>query len=139
MKYIKKYKLFETGEWDSSIDLEYVLENPDDDCEECNWIKALHELLIDIDNEINDENVFSIDDIKGFDMYQGPYAKVYIFDKIYSLWQLDEYMLYIEDFPIRNVESNGFTGDTYDISLLLKDIKESGSIDLYLASTKYNL
>ena len=45
MKYLKKYKLFETGEWSSNVDWEFVKENPDNDSEEAEWIKAFAEDL----------------------------------------------------------------------------------------------
>ena len=45
MKYIKNYKLFETGEWSSDLDWQYTKDNPDDDCEEVNWIRSLEKDL----------------------------------------------------------------------------------------------
>jgi len=144
MKYIKKFKLIkETGEWNRNIDLDYVKENPDDDSEEANWIKYLLNLLEDIINDLSDPNVFKIIDIRVFDLYQGPYAIVKIFDKNYKISIIDNTVLWIDNFPVDNTSSYntnpGFQGRKLSISKLLNQIIEAGGIEVYKNTKKYNL
>lgn len=142
MKYIKQFKLFETGEWDRDIDWDYVKENPDDDSQEAGWIKFLQEQLEYIIDDLEDPSIFEIIDIKGFDMYQGPYATVKIFKVNYTIWTLEYNDLYIEDFFITNTEENenaGFKGRWSNISDMLNEIIEAGGIEVYLNTKKYNL
>ena len=141
MKYIK---LYETGEWCNYVDLDYVKKHPDDDSEEANWIKYLNNTLESIIEDLEDPNTFEIIDIKGFDTYQGPYAKVRIFDTKYSIWTIaNDNDLWIENFPIDNTGSNnsksGYQGTDFEIACLLNDINNSGGIDVYLNTKKYNL
>jgi hypothetical protein len=142
MKYIKSFKLYETGEWNRHIDWDYVKNDPDDDSDEVNWIKQLDSLLIKIIDNLDNPDIFEIIDIKGFDMYQGPYAKVKIFGRNYEIWIATEEILWIKDFPIDNSEENespGFKGETYNISDLLNDITEAGGIEMFRQTNKYNL
>lgn len=146
MKYLKKFKLFETGEWSSYIDLDYVLENPDCDEEECNWIKQLLKQLEVIKDDLNNKDIFQIIDIKGFDMYQGPYASVKIFNKSYTIYQTGDYgdLLWIEYFPVDNTSEEGgnpgFQGYAGQISDLLNQIDElGGDVNIYKKLVKYNL
>ena len=143
MKYIKKFKLFETGEWNRYIDWDYVKENPDDDSEEANWIKMLNTRLEHIIDNLDDSTIFEIIDIKGFDMYQGPYAIVKIFDKNYRILIIDNTVLWIDNFPVDNTSSYdtnpGFQGRALSISKLLNEINAIGGIELYLNAKKYNL
>ena len=82
MKYLKEYKIFETGEWSSDVDWDFVKENPDNDSEEANWIRSMENKLNLVKNALESEEVsFEIENIRGYDMYQGPYASVLI-DKI---------------------------------------------------------
>jgi len=143
MKYIKEFKLIkETGEWTRGVDLEYALANPDDDSQEAHWIRQMYDELNMIRNELNNPKNFKIIDIKGFDMYQGPYGKVKIFGKVYDVWCIGENKFWIDDFPINNMdedENPGFKGFSYVIVALLNDIEEGGGIELYKDTQKYNL
>lgn len=146
MKYLKNFKLFETGEWSSFIDLNYVLENPDCTDEECAWIKQLLDQLEIIKDNLNNKSIFEIIDIRGIDMYQGPYASVKIFNKPYTIYQIDNYgdLLWIKNFPVNNnsEEGNnpGFQGYEYQISNLLNQIDElGGDVNIYKKLGKYNL
>lgn len=137
-------QIFETGEWNHNIDWEYVKNNPDDDSEEAGWIKGLEELLLVITDNLNNSEIFEIIDIKGFDMYQGPYAIVNIFNKRYQIWGTEENILWIKNFPIDNTsskESNpGFEGYPEEISDLLNEITDSGGdIEIYKKVKKYNI
>ena len=101
MKNLKTYEQFsenrlnETGEWNRNIDWQYVKDNPDanDECSE--WIKSLETDLNDIKDMLNDSNRLEIINIKGFDMYQGPYASVKIDGKPYQIWYISNNELYI--------------------------------------------
>jgi hypothetical protein len=142
MKYIKSFKLYETGEWASNVDWEFAKNNPDDDSEEVLWIKLLERLLTEVINDLNNNKIFEIINIKGYDTYIGPYAIVRIFGRNYKIWNNTEDQLWIQDFPISNAEedeSPGFRGETYEISELLNEITEAGGIELYKNSKKYNL
>lgn len=146
MKYIKKYKLFETGEWNRRIDWKYTKDNPDDDCEEASWIRGLEETLNEVINELDNTKIFKIIDIRGFDLYQGPYAMVEIFDKKYKVIEVDYPEppgLFIDDFPVDNCSesgyNSGFMGTTYEISELLNNINDLGGMKSYFDIQKYNI
>jgi len=144
MKHIKNFKLFEAGEWACDVDWDYVKNNPDDDSEESGYIKAMENLLNEIIDFLDNKNVFKIVDIRGFDLYQGAYGIVKIFGRNYEIWGMDNYELWIEDFPIDNTSDDhnkpGFKGGTYEIYEMLNDInKNGGDINLYKNSKKYNL
>lgn len=142
MKYIKSFKLYETGEWSSDVDWEFVKNNPDDDSEETLWIKLIEKLLNKVINDLDDIRIFDIIDIRGYDTYFGPYAIVKIFGNNYKVWNNTEDQLWIEKFPINNAEdgeSAGFRGEVYEISELLNDIMIGGGIETYQSAKKYNL
>ena len=128
MKYLKTYKLFETGEWSRYIDWDYVKNNPDDDSEEANYIKQMEKSLKNIESMIENENEskinFEIVDIKGFDLYTGPKGTIKINDDTYNFW-FSEYDYWIEDFPIDNCSENGknpgFEGNIDDIVMAIID------------------
>ena len=139
MKYIKQ---FETGEWNKDVDWNYVKENPDDDSQEAGWIRYLDTQLEYIIDDLDDPKIFKIIDIKGRDMYQGPYASVKIFDKNYKICTLQDNNLWINNFPINNSGPNekpGFEGLWHDISDILNQIIEAGGIEIYMNVKKYNL
>jgi len=132
--YIKK---FETGEWSRDVDWDFVKNNPDDDSEEANWIKNMQSKLEEIDSEH-----FEILDIRGFDLYSGPYAIVNILGAKFYVWENDGDSFFIKHFPISNTdegENDGFKGYPYEIESMINDIAEAGSLDIYLNSKKYNL
>jgi len=140
MKYLKKYKLFETGEWSRDVDWDYVKDNPDDDSEEANWIKDMEKRLTLVQNALEGEEIpFDIIDIKGFDMYQGPYATILIDNSDrYTVWFADESGLWIENFPIDNMSPNenpGFKG--YEDEIIDVIIDEYKPINKELR--KYNI
>jgi len=141
MKYLKK---FETGEWNREIDWQFIKNNPDDDSEESIWIQHLENDLNIIINNLDNPSIFKIINIKGMDLYQGPYAIVKIFGKNYRIWESQLYKneLYIENFPITNnnkYSNPNYSGDNESISQLLNDINKCGDIELYKNSKKYNL
>jgi hypothetical protein len=144
MKYLKTYNMIkETGEWSRDVDWQYVKDNPDDQSEESLWINLMWTKLDMVEGFFDyDENIFKIIDIRGYDLYQGPYAIVKIFGINYKIWNYEEDNFWIEDFPVSNTGEgmrDGFVGNNYEIENLLIDIKESGGIDTYLSSKKYNL
>lgn len=107
-------KLNETGEWARGLDWLYVKENPDDDSQEANWIRRLADDLEYIIEQIKPIKM-EIEDIQGFDLYQGPYAYINIEGKEFKVWTTGYNELYIEDFPIDNTSEEGlnpgFQGD----------------------------
>lgn len=111
MKHLKTYqgfhKLNETGEWDHSVDWEYVKEHPEADDECSNWIKSMEESLIEISDFLDHPEEFEIKDIEGFDMYQGPYALVEIKGRTYKIWYSEGYKLWIDNFPVDNTSGEG--------------------------------
>lgn len=145
MKYIKEYKLYEAGEWNRSIDWQYVKDNPDDDSEEVIYIKELDRKLQDVIEQLDNKSIFDIIDIIGFDMYSGPYALVNIFNKRYKIWLDEVYgVLFIELFPIDTNQDTdrmpGFSGFEDEIADMLNDLnKVNGDIELYKSTKKYNL
>lgn len=147
MKHIKNFKLFEAGEWSKNVNWQFVKDNPDDDSDEAVMIKNMEEKLNTIISELDDENIFIINDIRGFDLYQGPYANVSIFGRKFNIYIITEDApfeeLWIENFPIDNTSQDdklpGFLGSEYKISKLLNDINKSGGIDVYNSTKKYNL
>lgn len=127
MKYIRKQRLFETGEWCKDVDLEFVLNNSevDDDCS--NWIREFYDDLLWIKERIRPITNFEIIDIKGFDMYQGPYANVKVDDDNYTMWTIGVEDIFIEDFVIDNSapdQNRGFVGTKEDVLYTLKEIYE---------------
>ena len=137
-----KFKLYETGEWDREVDWDYTKENPDDDSEEANWIKYLESQIISITEDLINPKILEIIDIRGFDMYQGPYASVKIFDHFYKIWNWENF-LWIENFPIDNTGDknnlSGYKGTEFIIANLLNEITNAGGMNLYLIAKKYNL
>ena len=137
MKYLKK---FETGEWLKKIDWNYVKKYPDNDSDEAQLIIYMEEQLNEIRDYLEDSSIFEIIDIRGFDMYQGCYGIVKIFNKIYSIWSTVGEELWIEDFPIDTTgdkkNKSGYNGYPEDISNLLNDINNIGSIEEYLKIKK---
>lgn len=139
MKYLKKFRLFEAGEWSRGIDWEYAKENPDDDSEEVMYINAMEKNLNTIKSIIeNTEKLekikFEIIDIRGFDLYTGAYGTIKVNNKIWKIWNSDYNSLWIEDFPINNSppENNpGFEGDVYEIAKVI--------IEYYDPTKKYNI
>jgi len=124
MKYLKKYKIFETGEWASDVDWQFVKDNPDDDSEEAGYIRQMERSLTYIKNRLDTEGEiqFEIKNIRGIDLYQGPYATVTINKERFDIYYGDvdgESFLWIEDFPIDNMSEEdmvpGFHGSNDDI------------------------
>lgn len=137
MKYIKSFrKINESGEWNRTIDWEYVKNNPDCDDDECQIIKKLEQNMEDIIEHIPDPSKFVLKDIRGFDMYQGAYAIVEIYGKKYKIWHNDDYNFFIENFPMSNTtedEKPGFLGDIFEISDLIENY------EIYQKGKKYNV
>jgi len=90
-------QLDETGEWNSHVNLDYVEENPDDESEEALWIQQLKKQLENVKSLLNNPEDLEIENIRGFDKYQGPYADILIKGKHYTAWTAEDNMLYIED------------------------------------------
>ena len=146
MKHLKTFKIYETGEWNRNIDWNYVKDNPDDNSEEASFINFLDERLKYVISMLDNDNILEIIDIGGHDLYQGAYAKVKIFGKTYKIWSMEssglEDELYIEGFPINNLDENsnpGYVGDTENIAELLNSINEVGGIEIYKTTNKFNL
>jgi hypothetical protein len=86
--------LNETGEWS-------------DDEEGLAWIESLkHELEL-IQSELNLGIKMSIDDVRGFDKYQGPFAEITINGDHYKVWTNEDRGLWVDNFPIDNRSSKG--------------------------------
>ena len=144
MRYIKEFRLFESGEWNRDVDWEYAKEHPDQHIEEVALINDLSRKVKEIIKYLDDESILKLNDIKGFDMYSGCYAKVSIFGRYYKIWMDEVYgVLWIEDFPIDNTSDDdrrpGFSGYSDEIAELLNDINNSGGLDTYQNVKKYNL
>lgn len=133
---IQKFELFnklnETGEWDRYITWNYVKDNPDCDNDECQIIKDMENDIEEIRELLTDDSIFILKDIRGFDIYQGAYACVKIYGKIYKIWKIN-YNFYIENFPISNSLDNGFSGDIHDIAEVINNF------EIYQKVKKYNL
>jgi hypothetical protein len=119
-------KINETGEWTSGVDYEYAKANRDEDDDECVLlILGMEDCLNTVINLVHNEDStidISIEDIKGFDMYQGCYAKINIEGDMYKVWRLDDYVLYIENFIVNNNSENentGFTGNLTEVSKMI--------------------
>lgn len=98
--------LRETGEWD------------DNDEGLSLWKEALQNTVEKIEKGSGGKLV--LNDVKGFDKYQGPYAEVTIDGKNYNIWTVGEADgLWIEEFPVDNTSQqgmrSGFEGDADDI------------------------
>lgn len=92
--------LNETGEWA-------------DDEEGLAWIESLRNELDLIPGELNLGIKMTIDDVRGFDKYQGPYANITINGDNYKVWTTENQKLWIENFPINNSvegQNPGFEG-----------------------------
>lgn len=140
MKYIRNFKLFETGEWPRDVDLDYCEENPDDDCEECNWIRELKNQLEYIIDNLENKDIFKIIDIRGFDQYQGPYAIVKIFDNRFEIWTSESEELIINNFYINNNDyEDNFIGNAKIIYEIINDIYSAGGPNVYKNAKKYNI
>lgn len=112
-KFEKFKKINETGEWDESEGKE--------------WKKALKKILKEVKEYINDDVEFTILNIKGFDMYQGPYANIKINDSNFTVWMCEyEDNIWIEDFPIDNMSDEntveGFMGSAGDVADVINKI-----------------
>ena len=120
MKHLKKYKLFETGEWASDVDWQFVKDNPDDESEEAGSIRQMENILrtIEYEIEIESEIDFEITDIiRGYDLHSGPKGIIKINDDSYNFWN-SENGFWIEDFSINNMEvyqNPGFEGGVREI------------------------
>lgn len=146
MKYLKNFKMFETGEWSSDVDWQFVKDNPDNDSDEANWIKSFAEQLQTIIDKLNNPDIFKIINIKGVDSSQGPCATVKIFNRTYKIWTMQEdgwEDLWIENFPIDNTSEDdklpGYLASNLSIADLLNDIGEFGNIETYLTAKKFNI
>lgn len=146
MKYIKTYKLYETSEWNKDIDWEYVKNNPaayDNNSDEVALIKDLHDKLDDVISYLDNDEILKIEDIRGEDFDYGAYAIVSIFGKTYTVTEIySENFLYIQGFPINNMNDNtnyGYKGDILEISELLNDIYLTGGIEIYQSIKKFNI
>jgi len=124
---MKKIKLFENfdineaGEWSKDMDWQKVKGMTEDEIqrdEQASWIDTLEKQL----NMLKTEGIdLEINDIKGFDMYQGPYAIVEIKGKpgTFNIWTAEHDELFIEDWPDGNTD-RGFVGTPDEIIDLLK-------------------
>lgn len=125
-KYIKNFKIFnklnESGKWNKYIDLEYIKNNPDsiEYEEESLWIKLLENLILKVKSLLNNENDLEIIDIKGFDLYRGPYAIVNIKGKIYNIWTTEfNNIIFVEGFH------NDFKGSPEKLANIINSINEN--------------
>lgn len=140
MKFIKNFKLFETGEWTTGIDWDYIKDNPEDNSEEAAQIKYMEKKLNNIkyiieNTETLEKIHFEIIDIKGFDLYTGAYSIVKINNKQWHIYNSDYNNLWIEDFPIDNTSENGlnpgFDGNEIEVA--------NAIIQHYDPTKKYNI
>lgn len=125
MKNIKLFENFdrvnETGEWNRYMNWEKVKGMSADEIEndeQANWIAALEAQLSMLQNEGVDLEII---DIKGYDMYQGPFATVEIKGKqgTFNIWTAEHDELFIEDWPNGNTD-RGFVGTPEEIINELK-------------------
>lgn len=124
MKYIKKFESFEykkeevtkineTGEWPSDVDWEFLKNNRDlaDTDEFVAGIQYIEDLCSNIEDFLPENFPFEIVDIKGFDNYQGAYARVKINGKEYSIWGTDvQGQVWIENYKFDNTSSDDTRG-----------------------------
>lgn len=126
MKHVKLFENFdlnETGEWSRDMDWLKTKGMSDEEVsrdDQAAWIRRLEDLIKDVEGQGAD---LEIEDIKGFDMYQGPYATV-TFEKgarkgTYSVWTAENDELFIEDYPEGNTD-RGFVGTTEEVANLFK-------------------
>ena len=99
--------LNETGEWSG---------DEDDQA----WIAGLQNELEWVQNMLAPGIPFIVNDIQGFDKYQGPYANVHIDGDDYKIWTTEGDRLWIENFPIDNTSKKGlragFEGDARQLA-----------------------
>ena len=133
MKLVKLFedynKINETCEWYADVDWDYVKDNPDADDDCSLWIKDLESKLNDVKSQLESEDALTIEDIEGFDMYQGPYATVDIKGTTYKVWTVGdggENQLWIEDFPVDNTSEHGlragFQGNAFEVAEAINGI-----------------
>ena len=146
MNHIKTFKLYEKEEWNKDIDWEYVKNNPDaydSNSFEVALIKDLNDKLYYLISHLDNDDILKIEDIRGEDLDYGAYAIVRIFGKTYTVTEIySENFLYIQGFPINNMNDNtnyGYKGDIFEISELLNDIYKSGGIEIYQSVKKFNI
>jgi hypothetical protein len=132
-EYDKYQKINETGEWSKNVDLAYALSHQelDGEDEEVSLILHMNNLLESLKDILKDKKInFEIEDIKGFDKYQGCYANVIIYNDNYIIWfdqknEADD-ILWIEDFPINNTSNEntnpGFSGTISDIAEVIEEL-----------------
>lgn len=125
MKNIKLFENFdrvnETGEWNRDMNWQKVKGMSADEIqndEQADWIAALEAQLSMLQNEGVDLEII---DIKGYDMYQGPFATVEIKGKqgTFNIWTAEHDELFIEDWPNGNTD-RGFVGTPEEIINELK-------------------
>lgn len=129
MKYLKEFdkfnesattgKLNETGEWPSDLDWEYVKNNPDDVDEYTARIKGMADAMEEVKDILPDGFPFELEDVEGFDNYQGAYATVNINGNSYKVWETEE-GFWIENYILDNTSDKGlragFQGNPSDIA-----------------------
>lgn len=124
MKRIKLFENFdvnEAGEWSTGMDRQKVLSMSKDEIDaddQASWIAKLDSQI----QELCDQGIeIEIDDIKGYDMRQGPYATVRIKGKqgTWDIWTAEDDTLFIENWPEGN-NNRGFVGTIDEIVNLLK-------------------
>lgn len=116
---MEKQNVNETGEWSRDMDWQWVKGLTDNEVgrsEEASWIRALENLLMSV-NDLGGE--LTIKDIKGFDLYQGPYALVDVKGKTYTVWTAEHDELFVEDHPKANTD-RGFVGTPEEVANILK-------------------
>jgi len=90
------------------------------------WCEYLMDSMRQIENNVPN---FKLLDISYFDQYHGPYAIVSFNDDRYRVWVLEDDMLYIENFPINNMdedENPGYKNYLKKIIEMLKSYNQRG-------------
>lgn len=109
-------KIYETGEWEDSEETRA-------------WIQEMTDDMQKIVDQTSGKS--KLINVKGFDMYQGPYATMKINGRKYKVWQAaateddfqDEKHYWIEDYPVDNTKSentkDGFEGSVDELIMVI--------------------
>ncbi len=136
MKHLKLYEQFrinETGEWVGDED-------------QIAWMDSLREKVEEI-IDLCPEGIVELNDIKGFDNYSGPYAKVSILGKSYKIWTT-EASLWVEgytnpDNTSSEGQTQGYEGQPYRIAEVINAYQKvhqllSDELDFFTDSSELN-
>jgi len=109
----------ETGEWSRDMDWQKVKGMSTDEIQNDDEAIQIAEMEARLNALQNEGANFEINDIQGFDKYQGPYATIEYKGDTYRIWFAEHDELFVEDWPQPNTD-RGFIGPDEEILKILK-------------------